>query len=142
MRVPHWWSRDRSSCRHLWYPITGLRRNAPRIVHLPASVLENGASCPWRARASARTLDFRIYSRSPRRRQCRVRRPPKICIDPRGDERSIATTTGCPVQVTCLPLRVEECGVAERSEEPLFRMLSVTSLNNVHQEFRTQFDIE
>lgn len=43
-QVPHWWNRDRSSCRHLWYPITGLRRNAPRIVHLLASVLENGAS--------------------------------------------------------------------------------------------------
>lgn len=43
-QVPYWWNRDRSSCRHLWYPITGLRRNAPRIVHLLASVLENGAS--------------------------------------------------------------------------------------------------
>lgn len=60
MQVPHWWSRDRSSCRHLWYPITGLQRNTPRIVHLPASVLENGASRPWHALACAR---FREDSR-------------------------------------------------------------------------------
>lgn len=67
MRVPHWWSRDRSSCRHLWYPITGLRRNTPRIVHLPASVLENGASRPWeRARVRARFREDSRFSSVPK----------------------------------------------------------------------------
>lgn len=127
MRVPHWWSRDRSSCRHLWYPITGLRRNTPRIVHLPASVLENGASRPWDAlayaRVSARTLDFR---RAPkvavntgfddlRRRSVSVRG---------GNERSIANRR--PVAGDLSPLRTEECGVAEK---PLSRVLSASPLN-------------
>lgn len=88
MRVPHWWSRDRSSCRHLWYPITGLlRRNTPRIVHLPASVLENGASPslgPSRARPR---VSFRGGLTIFERAQGRVRRPPRFAFraDPRGE---------------------------------------------------------
>ena len=72
-QVPHWWNRDRSSCRHLWYPITGLRRNAPRIVHLLASVLENGASHSVRLRFLRRFLRRRPRRR-PRRRTRRLQR--------------------------------------------------------------------
>lgn len=97
MRVPHWWSRDRSSCRHLWYPITGLRRNTPRIVHLPASVLENGASpslgprAPARARAfPRRTHDFRACPRSGSTTSARRFAPIRGV-----NERSIAAATGC-----------------------------------------------
>jgi len=101
MRIPHWWSRDRSSCRHLWYPITGLRRNTPRIVHLLALVLENGASSLTRARVSARTLDFRVHAKvvvntgfdDLRQRFASIRGV---------NERSIATTTGCSTQAIYL----------------------------------------
>lgn len=133
MLVPHWWSRDRSSCRHLWYPITGLRRNTPRIVHLPASVLENGASRPWHAlaRVSVRTLDFRVYAKVAVNTGFDDLRRGFASIQG-GNERSIATTTGCSTQATYL---LYEQKNAEWPRNRWSRVLSAIPLNSVHREY-------